>query len=170
MENRSNTSGFLYHLHDLEMAVRNNEEIPQNLDTQVTDIIPTLELDRTCIQDEEYDNTDKTDDTITTNPKPYKVCYSSDSDIQALLQELWPSVVHYIETHPDHQHSIQWKTWMSQGLPVTSSLGQVKKIMGIETIAQLYLILRDSEAVNTYSHINWDHEIQYKKSNCRRTL
>jgi len=89
--------------------------------------------------------------------------YSSDSDIHALLQELWPSIMAYIHTNPIHQHSIQWKTWISQGLHYTSSLNQVKTIMGIETISQLYLILRDSEAVNTTYNINWDHEIQYSR-------
>jgi hypothetical protein len=164
MDNKNNSSGFLYQVQDLDSMRANEENIGnKTVDTQATDIIPNVETGPNESPENGYDNTDKTDDTITTNPKPYKVCYSSDSDIHALLQELWPSIMAYIHTTPIHQQSIQWKTWISQGLHCTSSLNQVKTIMGIETIVQLYLTLRDSEAVNTTYNVNWDHEIQYSR-------
>jgi hypothetical protein len=164
MDNKNNSSGFLYQVQDLDSMRANEENIGnKTVDTQATDIIPNVETGLNESLENGYDNTDRTDDTITTNPKPYKVCYSSDSDIHALLQELWPSIMAYIHTTPIHQQSIQWKTWISQGLHCTSSLNQVKTIMGIETIVQLYLTLRDSEAVNTTYNVNWDHEIQYSR-------
>jgi hypothetical protein len=107
---------------------------------------------------------DHTDDTITTNPEqPFKVCYSSDADINAMLSEMWPVITKYMEDSPDHTHAQQWKKWIADGLTCQSGLGQVKQIMGIKTMAQLYLTLRDSPYITPYFNVNWDHKIQYTK-------
>jgi len=45
----------------------------------------------------------------------------------------------------------------------TLGLGRVKKNMGVETITQLYLTLRDSLAVNTHFDITWSHKVQYQQ-------
>jgi hypothetical protein len=50
---------------------------------------------------------------------------------------------------------------MERGLSSKSLLTQVKAIMGIDTVAQIYLILRDFPAVNEHYEITWDHKIEY---------
>jgi len=75
MDNKNNTSGFLYQVQDLDSMRANEKKIGnKTVDTQVTDIIPNVDTGPNESPENGYDNTDKTDDTITTNPKPYKVC------------------------------------------------------------------------------------------------
>jgi hypothetical protein len=50
---------------------------------------------------------------------------------------------------------------MAQGLTSTSGLATLKVIVGFEMLDQLYLILRDSLAINMHYNIQWDHKIIY---------
>jgi hypothetical protein len=91
-DNKHNTSGFLYHMPNVVKNEDSTINEHANNENRVTDDTPNLDLTLPDAPDEVYDTTDNTDDTITTNPKPYKICYGSDLDIKALLQELWPFI------------------------------------------------------------------------------
>jgi len=51
---------------------------------------------------------------------------------------------------------------MNNGLDYTTDLGAAKCIIGIDTLDQLYLILRDSPALAEYYDISWNHKIIYQ--------
>ena len=81
-------------------------------------------------------------DSITTIPPVSKDCYGSNGDTSYMLHVFWPYVMKFIRDNPHHDHSKQWDTWMEHGLSQHSGLADVKQVMGIDTISQLFLILR----------------------------
>ncbi len=84
-------------------------------------------------------------------------CYGSDGDINEMFHNYWPHVMEFIDKHPSHDHSKQWQSWILCGLSQQSGLADIKRVMGIDTISQLFLILRDSPALNTTYDTSWDH-------------
>jgi len=103
----------------------------------------------------------KDNDSITTVPQNGKVCYGSDADIHEMLLDLWPHITAFLDKQPNHDRSMQWTNWINNSLTPSSGLRDVKRIMGIDALLQLYLILRDSPAINTMYDIEWDHKIHY---------
>jgi hypothetical protein len=48
------------------------------------------------------------------------------------------------------------------GLSVNTELQQLKMIFQVNTMDQLFIILRDSPAINTNFDLHWDHKICYR--------
>lgn len=88
------------------------------------------------------------EDTITTVIAQEFVCFGSNEDINSMLELFWPNITALIEQNPNHHHSDQWKHWMDKGLSTFSGLAHIKRIMNLETLAQLFIILRDSPALS----------------------
>jgi hypothetical protein len=101
------------------------------------------------------------DESITTNATHYKICYGTPTDFTDILKELWPHILKFLEQNPEHNHSKQWNKWITSGLNDTCDLSKLKEITNIETLDQLYLILRDSPAINKHFDIQWNHKIVY---------
>jgi len=79
-----------------------------------------------------------------------------------MLMELWPPVTDSLKDNPDHEHAKQWNKWISAGLNERTELSTLKNIVGIYTLDQLYLILRDSPAINKHFDIAWYHRIMHR--------
>jgi hypothetical protein len=98
------------------------------------------------IQPPDTENTDadstviKDTDSITTVHNQGKICYGNDTDLHELFADIWPYITNFINQQPNHDHSIQWTTWLKNGLTPSSGLHDVKRIMGIDALSQLYLI------------------------------
>jgi len=103
-----------------------------------------------------------TTDSITTNGTIHKVCYGTFDDFQIMLKDMWPYIDQYMQINPDHDHTKQWNKWKNNGLTIDTDLGTFKQIIGIETLDQLYVILRDSPALNQHFDMVWDHKILYR--------
>jgi hypothetical protein len=99
---------------------------------------------------------------IITNATYHKICYGNPSDFKQMLQDIWPYILKFIEENPEHNHSKQWYKWINSGLNENCDLPTLKDIANITTLDQLYLILRDSPAINKHFEILWDHKIMYK--------
>jgi hypothetical protein len=76
---------------------------------------------------------------------------------------MWPVIIRFIDDNPEHNHSKQWQKWIDSGLNETRDLSTLKDITNTETLDQIYLILRNSPAINKYFEILWDHKIMYKQ-------
>jgi hypothetical protein len=96
--------------------------------------------------------------TISTNGK---ICNGRDVDIHEMLADFWPCISYFLKQQPEHDHSIQWTKWFTNGLTSSSGLTEVKRMMGIDVLSQLYLILCYSPAINQVYDIEWDHKIRY---------
>jgi hypothetical protein len=114
------------------------------------------------ILDADYDiNGLRDNDSITTILPTHKECYGRDGDNKAMFHNFWLHVMEIIDKHPSHDHSQQWQLWILNGLSQQSGLADIKRVMGIDTKSQLFLILHDSPALNTTYDISWDHKMQY---------
>ena len=103
-----------------------------------------------------------TNESITTTGTIHKVCYGGHDDFQALLQDIWPYIEKFMQTYPDHDHTKQWEKWRASGLTSTLDLRTFKIIIGIETLDQLYVVLRESPALQEHFDMVWDHKILYR--------
>jgi hypothetical protein len=74
------------------------------------------------IDDTEEDEMIKTGDSITTNGIIQKICYRTSDDFHDMLHDIWPSIENFIETKPNHDHSVQWKKWIDNGLSPNTNL------------------------------------------------
>lgn len=92
----------------------------------------------------------------------YNICYGKDSDFETMLQAFWPKIARYIHGNPSHDHSKQWQQWINQGLHSGTDLTQFKQLLGVISLEQIYLFLRDSPAINQHFDIIWNHKIHYK--------
>jgi hypothetical protein len=167
-EDRLNPEGFYYAICEENQEKSEDQQhdklqdLPQDNPVSVTD--PTLVtpvLDKTTFNPNPKDF-EPDEDTIASAPHAKKICYGGDNDIKEMLSILWPYIQDYIGKHGDTSHAKQWISWIDNGLSIKSPLTQVKAIMGIETVAQLYLILRYSPAINPHYDITWDHKIEYQ--------
>jgi hypothetical protein len=151
---RLNPDGFYYALPDStqEPLVISEEQKKASSNNHNKDKLEELE---------QYDDT-KDNETIASVPNTKKYCYGTDLDIKTMFTDLWPYIQDYRDRHPTSSHSKQWLAWMERGLSSKSPLTQVKAIMRIDTVAQLYLTLRDFPAVNVHYDIKWDHKIEYQ--------
>jgi len=91
-------------------------------------------------------------------------CYSNDTDFQIMFKLFWPTIQQFIINNPDHDndHSMQWKSWMAQGLDPINDLATPKQILGTTTLDQMYLFFRDSPALVVSFDITWDLKIHYR--------
>jgi hypothetical protein len=103
------------------------------------------EKETILIKEEDFNGDD---DTIATTPHAKKVCYRTDADIKEMFSDMWPYIQDYIDRNSTTMHAKQWLAWMERGLLSKSPLTQVKAIMGIDTVAQIYLILRDFPVIH----------------------
>ncbi len=102
------------------------------------------------------------DESITTTATHYKICYGNPTYFQEMLHELWPYILQFIADNPEHNHSKQWIKWIKDGLHDKCDLSTLKEITDIGTLDQLYLVLRDSPAINKHFEILWNYKIIYK--------
>jgi hypothetical protein len=109
-----------------------------------------------------YDNEHYGDNDSLTVDTNKKVCYGTAEDIGELLSDIWVPVLEFITKQPDHEHAKQWSKWIRHGLNQKSELGCIKTIIGIDTLDQLFLLLRDSPALQDIYEITWNHKIMYQ--------
>jgi hypothetical protein len=80
-----------------------------------------------------------------------------------MLSVFWPVIQDYIHQNPNHDHAQQWQQWITvDGLNVNTELQQLKRILQVNTMDQLFIILRDSPAINTKFDLHWNHKICYR--------
>jgi F0F1-type ATP synthase membrane subunit b/b' len=80
-----------------------------------------------------------------------------------MLSVFWPVIHDYIHQNPNHDHAQQWKQWITvDGLNVNTKLQQLKMILQVNTMDQLFIILRDSPTIKTKVDLHWDHKICYR--------
>ncbi len=155
---------FLYIFKNINETVETNEEEPEETtpvetiaDSQTVSVseqdISVFQRDMPLLHDG--------NDSITTMTTTHKACYGNQDDFQEMLTDIWPSILQYITDNQHHEHTKQWKKWMNDGLSDKTNITNVKHIIGVESLEQLYLILRDSPAVTTHYDIQWDHKIKY---------
>ena len=120
-----------------------NEEDPTNLETET---LTTLSGDN----EQGATNVDMEPDNV------FEICYGK------MLQTFWPSITAFIESHPEHDHSKQWKNWINSGLNYAMDLAHFKMLLGTESLDQIFLFLRDSPAINQDFELVWNHKINYR--------
>jgi hypothetical protein len=93
-----------------------------------------------------------------------RTCYSNDTDFQIMFKLFWPTIQQFIIINPDHDHdhSMQWKSWMAQGLDPINDLATPKQILGTTALDQMHLFFRDSPALVVSFDITWDLKIHYR--------
>lgn len=92
-------------------------------------------------------------------------CYGTPTDLHDMMTTFWPSIEQFIANNPNHDHSIQWQQWITQdNLNVNTELNEFKEIFGVDSLDQLYIILRDSPAINMHHELTWDHKICYRSN------
>jgi hypothetical protein len=96
-------------------------------------------------------------------PDPYESwqsCYGTSTDLKEMLTHFWLYIQRFIHDTTDHTHSIQWDHWINHDkLTVDTDLMRLNCILGITTMDQLYIMLRDSPAINAHYDLAWNHKI-----------
>jgi hypothetical protein len=94
----------------------------------------------------------------------WKTCYGTSGVLSDMLTAFWPAIQFYIDQNPMHDHAVQWKQWIHrENLHAGTDLNHLKKTLGITTMDQIYVFLRDSPAINSVFELRWDHEICYRQ-------
>lgn len=107
------------------------------------------------------ENQEHTDETITTHGTVHKICYGTSEDFQEMFNTFWPFLMKFVSDYPKHDHTKQLQKWVDNGLKPETDLNTFKKIVGVDNLDQLFVVLRDSPAINAYFDIQWDHKIMY---------
>jgi hypothetical protein len=151
-------TSFKYEIHHTRDLVNN-----QNPATNIEDTPPaaTSESKETTNDNDSIatKNTNVDDHTDTT----WHTCYGTQTDLSDMLSVFWPVIQDYIHQNPNHDHAQQWQQWITvDGLNVNTELQQLKRILQVNTMDQLFIILRDSPAINTKFDLHWNHKICYR--------
>jgi len=96
--------------------------------------------------------------------QPYgrmSICYNNTGDFTTMMRALWPAIQDFLRNNPQHEHSKQWKVWITAGYTPDTDLAHAKSIFGLPTLDQIYLFLRDSPALQEKFEISWNHKIHY---------
>jgi hypothetical protein len=96
-------------------------------------------------------------------------CYNNTGDFTKMMNLLWPAIQDFLANHPQHEHSKQWKVWITAGNTPDTDLARAKTIFGLPTLDQIYLFLRDSPALEEVFEISWNHKIHYGFKNSLET-
>jgi hypothetical protein len=135
----------------------------KNPSEKVTHVITTDDTN-----DETYDDMTSITTNKSTNGQQHNdtdnwnTCYGTSNDLSEMLTTFWPTIEHYIAQNPMHYHALRWKHWIEHDyLHMGTDLTQLKNVLGISTMDQLYVILHDSPALNSTSELKWDHKICY---------
>jgi hypothetical protein len=147
MQATQGTNGFLYKL------TSSDESTATNTGTALDDQTLVTTQDIETIDSTSYSDTK--DDSFTT-------CYSNNGDFHLMMTTFWPSIQTFIANNPSHEHAKQWTTWMEQGVNQFADLAFVKSILGTETLDQLFIIFRNSPALQDDFELVWDHKINYR--------
>jgi hypothetical protein len=176
---RTNT-GFKYYIipkpgHQIDSNI-NQHSSPSPADITMIDENPIAQeqlhgaqlhqiLDNTTMHIDQMDNILKDDnegDTVTTTASAkvvelkYNVCYGNSNEIHKLFKLISPYIIQFMDLHPMHDHTIQWKRWINTALTIEYNLSQVKSIFNVNTFEQFFIILHDSPALTPYVDLQWD--------------
>ncbi len=104
--------------------------------------------------------TNRSSKTLTQSDDNWIACYGTSTDLNEMLTAFWPRILQFMRENSSHHHSLQWQQWIDiDKLKPDTELTQVKAILGVTTMDQLYIVLRDSPAINTHYEVLWDHKI-----------
>jgi hypothetical protein len=155
-------TGFQYYIKPIPPSKENTSAESTTLITKTEIVDNAKEIDLTMNQPSTTDHQELTDASITTNGTTHKICYGTNEDFQDMFSLFWPFFMRFVSNCSDHDYTKQLQKWIDNGLKDATDLNMFKKIVGVNNLDQLYVVLRDSPALNTHFDIQWDHKIMYR--------
>jgi len=126
-QQRSKGTGFRYQLEEKIDTMNTTVQVGQPNPAIQSESTPNdeykPETPTVVIEEENKPNLiDDTEEEEMINGSIQKICYRTSDDFHDMLHDIWPSIENFIETKPNHDHSVQWKKWIDNGLSPDTNL------------------------------------------------
>ena len=120
-------------------------------DTSSFDMLPDSDLQKQDISQPIQGSTVK-----------FQTCTGSKTDFFPFWTQICLLLTSHAAANPMDQWSTKWSDWQKKGLSLHPDFQQVKQILAVPSLAELYLLLRSCQPVMDLLDVRWDHQILYQ--------
>jgi len=92
----------------------------------------------------------------------FQTCTGSKTDFFPFWTQICLLLTSHAAANPMDQWAEIWSGWQKKGLSLHSDFQQVRQILAIPSLAELYLFLRSCKPVMDLLEVRWDHQILYQ--------